>query len=80
LAFAVIAFFKTMEFGSQAHKDKRDAATLYIRILSGAKSHSEGPFVVKPVDAREQYLFEILVDQNRLKRGRLGLEYTIVGA
>jgi hypothetical protein len=60
-------------------KDMRDAWALYKRLLNEVKGRIGGLPVFEPRDAREVRLYEILVIQNRLKRGYLDRHYSIVG-
>jgi nitrogen fixation-related uncharacterized protein len=78
-AIAFIAFFRTLKRESIVDKDKREARALFLIMLAGVKNHSGGMPVFEPKNKREQQLYELLVDQNRLKRGHLGNGYTIIG-
>lgn len=76
---ACIALIRTIKRDSVADKDKREARALFLSMLAGVKNHSGGMPAFEPKNEREQQLYELLVDQNRLKRGHLWHGYTIVG-
>jgi hypothetical protein len=78
-AIACIALIRTIKRDSIADKDKHEARVLFLSMLAGVKNHSGGMPVFKPKNEREHQLYELLVDQNRLKRMHLGYGYTIVG-
>ena len=68
---SAIALHRTIKRDFVSDKDKRDARRLFLNILSGVRDHSGGEPFFEPKTDRDQFLYELLVDQNRLKRGHL---------